>query len=409
MCSIDYERYAKDFGNWYNNEEFIGMRSVTELSLIFDLCLFSTKQFFDPFTIISNKFKFSEVHSIMQHAKIGNFENTETAFEILNFISRILNNRILLDISTFIKLQKAESQPNVSKNIKFLLDCQKNSSDFDKIYDILLNCNLYNDTNAIKFACMSEYTQVTDKYGSSFLLYAAQRNNIDAVKFFLSLPNADIYAINRNGISALQHALNTDNAELMKILVSHSNFNAKYYYKDGGTILHHAVQENKIEVVKCLCSIPSIDVNAKDQYSKKTPLHYAIQENYHEILKYMCSNSKIDINSKDENNMTPLHYAAQTNNLEVARIICSRIDVDLNAIDDNKMTPLIYAAKFNSTEVIKYLSFLPKINFTATDDQDKSAYDYSNENNNAEAVNILSIHHPTKNNSNQLHSVPQLN
>ena len=44
--------------------------------------------------------------TLSQHAKIDNFEDTQAAFEILNFISRILNHNTLRDISVFVQTHK---------------------------------------------------------------------------------------------------------------------------------------------------------------------------------------------------------------------------------------------------------------------------------------------------------------
>lgn len=106
MTSIDYDTYAKTLNSWYNDEEFISLRTVSELCNIFDKCSFTTKQYKTTFSIISRKFNTSDVSTLSQHAKIDNFEDTQAAFEILNFISRILNHNTLRDISVFVQTHK---------------------------------------------------------------------------------------------------------------------------------------------------------------------------------------------------------------------------------------------------------------------------------------------------------------
>ena len=113
MSSIDYEVYAKELENWYDNNDFYEMRTATELCNIFDFCNFSTRQFVSAFTIISKKFNSSEVISISQHAKIGKFENEEVAFNVLEFLSKLIHNSAINDAVSYIKNQKAHNGKNI--------------------------------------------------------------------------------------------------------------------------------------------------------------------------------------------------------------------------------------------------------------------------------------------------------
>ena len=64
--------------------------------------------------------------------------------------------------------------------------------------------------------------------------------------------------------------------------------------------LHMGSYLGDLKIVQFLCSLPNIDVNAKDVVYKATPMHYACQENHIDIVKFLSSCEKIEINSEDK-------------------------------------------------------------------------------------------------------------
>ena len=111
MSSNDYQAYAQDLEKWYNNKEFISMRSVEELSKIFELCSFTTKQFIETFEIIRNSFGSLGILTIMQHTKIPKFENKKL-LKHWNLFQKYLTIEHLMIFRPFscLKLHKKEQQ-----------------------------------------------------------------------------------------------------------------------------------------------------------------------------------------------------------------------------------------------------------------------------------------------------------
>ncbi|EAX94701.1 ankyrin repeat protein, putative [Trichomonas vaginalis G3] len=342
MSSIDYGTYAKDFSNWYNNEDFYELRTVSDLCKIFDLCKFSTNQFIQAFTIISKKFSSTEVATISQHVYLQSFVSKESAFEALDFISKITNNESINGILNYLKSNTVKN----GKNKKYLLQCDISPDSFDKIYNILSNACEEGDYETIKFAFKNGYSKVSTnedgeyEYFDSTLLFAAhQRNDFELVKQL--------------------------------------------------SIFSDICTRNSLEAVKCKYSHLDVGVTPDKMYCK-SPLHYAALNVNVEVVKYICSIKKININLQDMLGSTPLHYGALNRNVDVIKFLCSLKGINKSVVDYQKKTPLHYAVLINNVEVVKYLCSLPEIDINAEDNDGFTALHYAVENDNVEIIDILS-------------------
>ncbi|EAX90729.1 hypothetical protein TVAG_134520 [Trichomonas vaginalis G3] len=340
MSSPDYESYAKEIEKWYDSEDFYVNKTASELCNIFDLCRFSSRQFIGAFTIISKKFQYSEVSTISQHAKISHFENFEDAFEILYFISKILNTKVITDAAISLKNQK----PKMGKNIKYLLKTDKNNS--DKIFLIIEKASEEGDIDSIKFAYNNGYFHATGLGTHVILLRAIELDNFKMFKNIALCSN--VWATNSpQSIICICKQVNSACQEQSRNrLLNGSPFFrtviSKIYDPFAKNRLLYAALNTNVEVIKLLGT--SNDFNQRDDFGASA-LHYAALNTNVEVIKFIVSLQKININALDNKNKTPLHYAAHIKNIDVFNYLYSLPNINTEAYDEKGKTAIQYAAE----------------------------------------------------------------
>ncbi|EAX98991.1 hypothetical protein TVAG_432000 [Trichomonas vaginalis G3] len=364
MAAPDYESYAKEIEKWYNSDEFYENRTVSELCNIFDLCSFSSSQFIEAFTIISKKFKYSEVSIISQHVKVTQFESFEDAFEALDFISKILNTKVISDAAISLKNQK----PKTGKNIKYLLKCKLDEINFEEIFMIIVKACEEDDIDSIKFAYNNGYLHTTVDI-RSILERAIEFNNFKVFKY----------------ISLCQNFWATNSPESIRCVSNQVNL----AYQDRSSKRSFRGSSfqiiNKKDNYTCTRSV-SIN-NIYDPFNDKRLLYAALNPNV-EVIKLLGNSKTTDFGKIDEFCASALHYAALNTNVEVIKYLVSLQKFDINALDNNNKTPLHYAAHIKNIEVFKYLYSLPNINTRLWDKKGKTAIQYAAENEMLDQLNI---------------------
>ncbi|EAX90730.1 hypothetical protein TVAG_134530 [Trichomonas vaginalis G3] len=228
------------------------MKTAKELSNIFDFCNFSIKQFIYEFTNISKRFKSSEVFSILQHAKIRNFEDENSAFGVIDVISILFNNSAITDAASYIKKQKTKQ----GKYIKYLLTCVNSQEDISKAIED-------GDYKTIKFAVVNGYGYEVSKansikfYDYNFVKDDAYfesiytRYSLDSIRFLITRDSNDINLVERFDRSNLHYAALNNDVEVIKYFFSLNkiDINARNIYNI--TVLHYAALNSGVEIVKC--------------------------------------------------------------------------------------------------------------------------------------------------------------
>lgn len=357
MCitSIDYESYAKTICNWYNDEDFVGMRTVSELTKILDLCVLSPNQFNTLFQIISNKYTSSETLFILQHSQIGAFENFKLAIDVLENISRIFKIKIIQDICNCFKRENTCDKTQIKNYQTRILKFNKNSADFEKIYAFLRLALEDNDQNAFNLASEHGYINVKDKNGKTCLHHATCESNLKLLKYLCSTTNIDLDAKDSLQNTALHYAIQNHDNNCLQYLCSLPNIDVNAKDKLGETILHHSIRNRNLNRIKYICSVKNLNINAKNN-AGKTALHYAVIINDTNILHFICSHPNINFNEKANSGMTALHYAAKRRDLNNIKYLLSFPNIDINAKDNDNNSILHYAALNSNVEVIKYLN-----------------------------------------------------
>lgn len=78
-------------------------------------------------------------------------------------------------------------------------------------------------------------------------------------------------------------------AKVKEILSNQPNLANGYLY--GATPLIHSIERNREEVALALCSIPSVDINSRDNLNA-TPLERAIENKCYKLVEEIVKKSK---------------------------------------------------------------------------------------------------------------------
>ena len=239
--------------------------------------------------------------------------------------------------------------------------------------------------------------------GKTLLHLGCESQNIQVVKYILSLKNVDVnatYKIGESSKSALHIAVEKNNIEIVKLLLEQPEIdvNSISIEKTNKTCekapLHIAVEKNNIEIVKLLLEQPEIDVNSisiekTNKTCEKAPLHIAVENKYIDIVQLLLEHQNIDVNlmyiskldendscSKKNNNKikkSALHIAIENNSFKIVTLLLDHPNIDIRCkyskiIDDynylhscESKNALHIAIDLQNLQIIEYLLSFPGI------------------------------------------------
>ncbi|WP_339044105.1 ankyrin repeat domain-containing protein [Cardinium endosymbiont of Tipula unca] len=150
-------------------------------------------------------------------------------------------------------------------------------------------------------------------YGYSLLARAVRIGNVAVVKELLK-NNADINAIDQDGLNVLHVAVRSGNVAIVKELLK-NNADINAIDQDGLNVLHVAVRGGNVAIVKDLLknNPQIINVVSKDEDDNWTALHLATIHSNVKMVQALLECSYIDINVIDRNSNTALDLAKQYN------------------------------------------------------------------------------------------------
>ena len=150
-----------------------------------------------------------------------------------------------------------------------------------------------------------------------------QNNNLDAVKYFLSLTKSDI------DISfALVTAIEDGHVEIVRYLMDYKkmvnvNFNSKFLYTaSNGHLVNvnfnlkfcYTASNGHLQMVKYLASHCDVDVHYKDEYA----LRFASLFGHFDIAQYLIKEHHSDVRALSD---TALLWATENSHLEVMKLL----------------------------------------------------------------------------------------
>jgi len=165
----------------------------------------------------------------------------------------------------------------------------------------------YRDTNLVQYSFIFNYTNLDclkylcllisngfnintyDSYNKTPIMYACQKNNINAVKILLE-NGADMNMQDSDGYSAIFYAIWKNNIEILEILCQNKYTDINLKNSETNTPLMYACEEyksnnNKLESIKILLKY-NANKNITD-INDETPLMFAKKNDYVDLINLL--------------------------------------------------------------------------------------------------------------------------
>lgn len=189
------------------------------------------------------------------------------------------------------------------------------------------------------------------KNGSTLLLRAVRKNNLDEAEKFLKLgANPNIANVNSN---PLEVAVGNKNKEMVSLLLS---YGAEVIFRENGQsdILSSLEVDNNQEILSViLCHFAS---KGKQDSVSLSPIHWSCRDGHLGVVKYLLEKDpSLVYNSDNPYKFTPLHWASRRGFKEIVELLISK-GANKKAMSKSGFTPLMLAISNKHEELKSILS-----------------------------------------------------
>lgn len=210
--------------------------------------------------------------------------------------------------------------------------------------------------------------------GKTALHFAAENNNFELLKFFIS-KGADLEAVDNNGWTILHSAaagvIDVGNDwDVIKLLLSY-NLDIEHKNKDNKMVIDffkdysasHAEKYNELlthsQLLKAIknADIQKLKESHKLDYHDKygdSLLHHAVRAKNLDVIKFLVKEKGINVNVKSKLGDTPLHLAVLKGKIDLVKSLL-KMGADTNAESSIAGTPLSLASELGEKEIFKAL------------------------------------------------------
>ena len=204
--------------------------------------------------------------------------------------------------------------------------------------------------------CYKNAAEETNSRGMTFLHTAVSGNDVETVKFLLSVGvNLNTPVSDPSQRTALALAVTNGSTVIVELLLK---ARADFSVTDPlsrWTPLHVAASTGHVEIVELLIKAGA-DVNAADDLGD-TPLHAAIRAGCKVVADKLIVFDSTNVSALNKAQQTPLHYIGlypKEASLPIFQSLGKRIS-EINPLDAEGNTPLFYAYQSGSGPVAKAL------------------------------------------------------
>lgn len=202
----------------------------------------------------------------------------------------------------------------------------------------------------IPFPDLKGLIKANEDHNKSPLARAAKRNNLAAVKHFLS-NGADANSLYK-GFPTLYYVIVNGHNEIYEHLIENAKADVTVLSKyTNEALVAYAAKSNNLQAVKHLLA-NGADVNAADIIGN-TALHYAVINNYKEMTQLLINTPGIDVEAQTKRKETPLYLSVFFNSHKVLPILIEEGHASIKPLEEhlkNEKTTLI------DKETIEYLA-----------------------------------------------------
>ena len=266
-------------------------------------------------------------------------------------------------------------------------------------------------------------SQKTRESGWTPLVYAAVRDHLDVVKYFVEELGVDVDQPDLAGCTPLMNTAyfrKTDykkNYEMIEYLISQgADVNA--VSNNGTTAFMGTAIEERVDVARILLQ-NGAKVNVRTTDYGDTAIYRAVERDRYDFLEFLLSVG-VDINAQDDFGVSPLMKAAGNGSINSVKMLVAK-GADINLQDDEGRNALMYAVRMadlkvkelseekleemsvterhlyemkrqyrkDSIEIIKIILSSPYLDVNAKDKSGKTALGHADD---AEIIKILKKH-----------------
>jgi ankyrin repeat protein len=182
------------------------------------------------------------------------------------------------------------------------------------------------------------------QYGSTPLMYAAQRGKLDCVTFLIER-GVNVNATNNKKYTALDFAEENDEFDIVTMLLKNGT-----NVTDKNALFRRALNNGSESLILELLE-HGIDINSRDSEGQ-TPLYFAIVKNLTTVVNILIAKGA-DINARNNDGQTPLHKAVMHSRTIIVDLLLAK-GVEINTRTNMGNTPL-HSASSRSLDLVKAL------------------------------------------------------
>ena len=196
----------------------------------------------------------------------------------------------------------------------------------------------------------------TDKNGNNALHEACRMGHFETANWLLNncKTKLDLEARGSFGRTPFLLAAQKGHLDILKLL-KENGANASVTDKNGHNALHFACMMGKTETVNWLLKKCNINLEAKDNWYKRTPFLLAAEKGHLEILKALKAYGA-SVSATEKYGENALYSASKIGHFETVNWLLKECNISLEDKDDSgKMTPFLIAAKKGHLDILKLL------------------------------------------------------
>jgi ankyrin repeat protein len=217
---------------------------------------------------------------------------------------------------------------------------------------------------------IQEYFTTQSQDGSTVLINEIYINEIDKIKFLLSIPGIEkCFTIKNNlGYTPLMLAIENYKIDILKLLLNTPGIEESLIVKnnDDYTPLMLAIFNNKENIVELLLKIRGIEKSFTVQNNEGfTPLMLAINNQYENIVGLLLKAPGIEqsLTLQNNNSFTPLMIAIRRRNENIVELLLKTPGIEKSMKLQNKRsyTLLMTAIEYDKEKIVEKLLQKPEI------------------------------------------------
>lgn len=251
-------------------------------------------------------------------------------------------------------LMRASAQGDI-KTLEMLLALQLCPFQKDKLFGrtILHYAALNNKKEVLEYLVKRfpkldpQFVNAEDYKGQTAVLYLAENDNWDLVKFMQTKMDANLmHQSSLDGMTIVHRACFNKNLAFVEKLIA-QKLKVTELDKDSNTMLHWAASSGSEEIVQLLLD-KKADIAAQNNIGNYA-LHCAAYAGHLAVCNLLVAGKKVNVNLENVKKLTPLHEAVSRGHVEIVQLLISKGAI-VDCADRADVTPFELALYENQID-----------------------------------------------------------